>query len=148
MGFLDKLTIGDGSLKPELRERLEAEGVVIIDEGLRGSIRYDKFKAPGKRFNGKVTGERFGLGISEHRIVVCCRSGSVKLVDTEFGSPRLDKLTPEAEGEKLRLRVDYDGDPEAEAKRVSGQITIRATTPNATRIADELRSRIAAAASR
>ena len=142
MGFLSLFRLGDGSLKPELRDRLESEGLVSLDEGLRGSIRYEHFRAPGRRFNGKVSGERLGIGISEHRIVVCCRSGEVKLVDTEFGSPRLDKLTPESEGETLRLRVDYDGDPEAEAKKVSGQITITAHTPNAATIADELRARM------
>jgi hypothetical protein len=44
------------------------------------------------------------------------------------------------DGERLTLRVDYDriGEPS-----VSGVITLRATTPRAAEIAEQLRSRIA-----
>jgi len=34
------LLLGDGTLKPSLRAELEAEGLVSIEEGLGGSVRY------------------------------------------------------------------------------------------------------------
>jgi hypothetical protein len=65
VGRFTKLVLGNGTLKPELRAALESESVVLIDERLPGSITYANFKAPGRRFRGKITGECFGLGISE-----------------------------------------------------------------------------------
>ncbi len=87
MKLLARFRLGDGKLDPELRTALEAEGLVLVDEGLRGSVRYRRFKAPGRRHHGKVTGERVALAISERRFVVYCRSGTTKLIDTPFADP-------------------------------------------------------------
>ena len=62
MGFLARLLLGNGSLRPALRAELEQEGLVLVAEGLSGSLRYAHFKAPGKRFHGKVTPVRVGSG--------------------------------------------------------------------------------------
>ena len=141
MGILDRFRLGDGSLTPELRATLEAEGLVLVEEGLRGKIRYDAFKAPGKRFYGKVAIERIGLAISEYRFAVYCRSGSVELIDSPFSEPRLALIEVSAEpGDELAIRIDYDrfGEP-----KVSGRITITARTPRAAEIADQIRARVA-----
>lgn len=142
MGFLERFRLGNGALKPQVRSQLEAEGLVLIDEGLRGTIRYEGFKAPGKRFYGKVAGERLAIGLSEERFVVYCRSGSVELMDSAYASPRLAALDISVEdNDTLALRVDYDriGEP-----GISGVITVRARTPQAGEIAKQLRSRIGA----
>ena len=143
MGFLEKFRLGDGALKPKLKAELEAEGLVLVEEGLRGSVRYSHFKAPGKRFHGKVTGERIGIGISERRAVVYCRSGSVKLVDSEFSSPRWEIVEVTVkDGEAVQLGIDYDRSEEAEAAKVSGEIRILANTPKAAIIVEQLNSRL------
>src|SRR5688572_31667384 len=82
MGLLGTLLLGNGTLRETLRKELEAEGLVRIEEQLRGSVRYEHFKAPGKRFHGKITPQRIGLGISETRVVAYCRSGRAKLMDS------------------------------------------------------------------
>ena len=141
MGLFDRFRLGNGALKPETRAELEAEGLVLVEEGLKGSIRYDRFKAPGKRFYGKVTGERLAIGLSEERFVVFCRSGSVELMDSPYSSPRLAALDVGVEnGERLTLRVDYD---RMDEPNLSGVITVRTYTPRAAEIAEQLRSRIA-----
>ena len=140
VGFLDRFRLGNGTLKPDVRAELEAEGLVLVEEGLRGSIRYDRFKAPGKRFYGKVTGERLAIGLSRQRFVVYCRSGSVELMDSPYSSPRLAALDVSVEDrDTLSLRVDYDrmGEPS-----VSGVVTVRAKTPRAAEIAEQLLDRI------
>ena len=140
MALFERFRLGNGALEPEVRAELEAEGLVLVEEGLKGSIRYDRFKAPGKRFYGKVTGERFAIALSEERFVVYCRSGSVELMDSPWSSPRLEALEVSVEdGDRLLLRVDYDrmGEPS-----VSGAITVRASTPRAEEIADEFRRRL------
>jgi hypothetical protein len=143
VSFLGRLLLGKGTLRPDLRAALEAEGLVLLEEGLSGSLRYKRFKAPGRRHHGKVTPERMALGISEKRFVLYCRSGRVKLADTEFANPRLGMVDVGLEGDDtVAIRVDYDrsGEP-----KVSGEITMRAKTPNAPSIVEQLRARIARA---
>jgi hypothetical protein len=140
VGFLARLLLGSGTLKPEVRAALESEGLVLVEEGLSGSVRYKHFKAPGRRFNGKVTPERLGLGVSKDRVVVYCRSGSAELIDSPFTSPRLGAVDVFLNGDDtVVIRIDYDrmGEP-----KVSGEITIRAKTPNAPNIVDQLRARL------
>lgn len=140
MTFLARFRIGDGRLSPELRAALDSEGLVVLEEGLHGSIRYRRFKAPGRRHHGKVTLERLGLAISEHRFVVYCRSGTVKLIDTPFADPRMRYLEVSPDGDDaVSIRIDFD---RAEIPRVSGQITITAKTPDAAVIVDQLRARL------
>lgn len=141
MGFLTRLFLGDGRLAPELKAELEAEGLVLIEEGMTGSVRYDHFKAPGKRFNGKVTGICAGLGMSEQRLVIYCHSGRVELADSPWSSPRWEAATVSQDGERIVIEVDYDRMPDS--PKVSGQIAIRMNTPNAASIVDQLRSRLA-----
>ena len=141
MGFLTRLLLGTGELRPELRSALEAEGLVLIEEGLGGSVRYRHFKAPGKRFHGKVTGERIGLGISQKRVVAYCRSGRGKLIDTEWSNPKLGMVDVSlVDGDKVAILVDYD--KQTDVPDVSGQLTIRMRTPNAPRIVEELQRRL------
>jgi hypothetical protein len=126
-----------------VRAELESEGIVLVEEGLSGSIRYSHFKAPGKRFNGKITAERIGIGISEKRVVAYCRSGRAELVDSPFDSPQLAAVAVSLEGDgKLNLRIDYDEMPDAEAANVSGQITIRLNTPQAATLVEALQARL------
>jgi hypothetical protein len=140
VGLFTKLLLGNGTLKPQLRAALESEGVVLIEEGLLGSIRYANFKAPGKRFKGKITGECFGLGISERRLAVYCRSGRVKLIDQPFTEPRLRAIDVSLDGEeRVALRIDFD---RGVAPKVSGQMTISAKTPNAAKVVEELSTRL------
>ena len=132
--------LGDGRLEPELVQALDAEGRVLVEEGLRGSVRYDHFRAPGKRFNGKVTAERMGFGISRERVVLYCRGGKVKLLDTRFDDPPAGHLSPAVDDKgRVAIRIDYDrmGEP-----KVAGQITLRFDSPDAERIVGELRARL------
>jgi len=140
VNFLAKLLLGDGTLKPELRAALEAEGLVLIEEGLPGSLRYKRFRAPGRLHHGKVTPERIGLGISEKRFVMYCRSGRVELVDSPYTSPLLRAVEISLQGDdKVAIRVDYD---RAGVPKVTGEITISARTPNAREIVEQLNARV------
>ena len=139
MGLLGKLLLGNGTLRAGLRQELEAEGLVRIEEHLHGSVRYEHFKAPGKRFHGKITPERIGLGISERRVVAYCRSGRGKLVDSPFTSPRFEMVTITADEDRLEFLVDYD---KGDEPKFSGKVKIRIEHPDAAAIAREITSRI------
>jgi len=140
VGFLAKLLLGSGTLKPDLRAALESEGFVRIEEGLTGSVRYEHFRAPGRYHHGKITGVRVGLGISEQRIVVYSHSGRAKLVDTRFADPRATMLDVALDrDDRVAIGVDYD---RGDVPKVSGQITIMVRTPDAATIVEELRARL------
>ncbi len=140
MNFLATLLLGNGTLRPKLRSELESEGLVLVEEGLAGSIRYKHFKAPGRRHHGKVRLERFGVGISEKRLAVYCRSGRTKLVDTAFSDPRLSALSVSLDDpETVAILLDFD---KAEVPKVSGEITIELKTPNAATVVEQLQRRL------
>jgi len=44
---------GVGRIPPQVLPQLELEGVVVSDEGVKSSVTYRDFKAPGKRFGWK-----------------------------------------------------------------------------------------------
>jgi hypothetical protein len=140
MSFLSKLLLGNGKLSPRLRAALDSEGLVLIEEGLPGSIRYKNFKAPGRRFSGKVTPQVFGLAISGERLAVYCRSGRTKVVDRPFSDPQLSVLDVSLEGtDTVSIRIDFD---RAGIPKVSGEMTIAVDTPNAATIVEELLRRL------
>jgi len=140
LSFLAKLLLGNGRLKPQTRAALESEGLSFIEEGLPGSIRYRHFKAPGKRFHGKVTSERFGLGISERRLAVYCRSGRVKVIDSAFSDPRWSAVEVALENnDTVSIRIDYD---RVDVPNVSGEITITTRTPKAASVVELLQARL------
>jgi hypothetical protein len=138
-GLIARLFLGDGTLRPALREALASETLVLIEENLRGSVRYEHFRAPGRRFHGKVTPVRVALGISEHRVVAYAGSGRAKLVDSPFTSPHFDMVEVRAVDGRVELRVDYDRGTDP---KVSGRVLIRIHSPDAERIVRELQTRI------
>lgn len=143
MGFLGKLLGGKGAaFRPQLRAALEAEGLILIEEGLSGSVRYKKFRAPGKSFDGKIVPQTMCVAISEQRLVVYGHSGRVELIDTAFDDPRAGMLDVSLKDEgRLSMLVDYD---QGDVPKVSGQVTIVAKSPNAGAIVEALRARLPA----
>ncbi len=143
MGFLGKLLGGRGAtLRPELRAALESEGLILIEEGLSGSVRYKRFRAPGKFFDGKIIPQTMCLAISQARLVVYGQAGRVKLVDSAFDDPRVGMLDVSLKDEgRLAILVDYD---QGDVPKVSGQVTIVAKSPNAAAIVEELHARLPA----
>lgn len=138
MGFLARIFgLSDRKFSPQLRAELEAEGIVLMEEGLRGSLRYHRFKAPGRYFDGKITPEGMALGVSEERFVVY---GRAKLVSSPFSNPNLQAAEITADENRLVILIDYDRLP---APKTSGQVQIRINTPSAALIAREVHARMA-----
>jgi hypothetical protein len=145
VGFLSRLFFGGGTFKPDMRASLEAEGLVVLEENLKTLLRYDHFRAPGRRFNGKVVALRAALAVTEQRIALYARSGRTKLIDTAYDNPRLGALTISTDDEgRLVFHIDYarfDDTPD-----VSGEITLRIDTPDAAAVARHVEARLARAA--
>ncbi len=142
VSFLGRLFLGAGTLPPAVRDELGTEGIVCLEEGLPGTIRYTHFRAPGKRFHGKVTPVRAGIGVSEMRLAVYCASGRAELIDSPLSSPRTRALAVSLDDEdKVVINVDYSRTPDAHEAKVSGEVTIRLKTAKAPFIVEALASR-------
>ena len=140
MSLLSRLFLGDGAMPAEARARLESEGLIALAENCPGRISYSHFKAPGKRFHGKVTPLRIAIGVSRERLAVYSNSGRAELIDSPFAEPNFDALEISLEQEdRLLFKVDYG---KIDDPKVSGVITIRATTPEASSIAAEIERRL------
>ena len=145
MRFLGRLLLGTGTLPSSVRTELEAEaeGGVYLEEGVPATIRYTHFKAPGKRFHGKVTPVRVGIGISEERLAVYSTSGRAELIDSSFSSPRMGAVEVSLDGaEKVDIHIDYSLMPNAAEAMVSGEITIGLKSLRAPLIFETLVSRM------
>ncbi len=69
---------GFGKIPRDVLPSLETEGIVLLDEGVRGSVTFKNFRAPGKRyyrrrnwFTGSLvlTGKRFAAFIHSKPII-------------------------------------------------------------------------------
>ena len=146
MGFLGRLILGTGELPAGVRSELESEGLVLAEEGLSGSVRYRNFRAPGRRFDRKVTPVRVGIGVSEDRLAAYCASGRGELMNSSWDSPQLAALDVSFDGgNKVDFHVDYSRMPAAEAGEVSGEVTVRVKTPKAAQLAEAVQARLPSA---
>lgn len=135
--------LGGGKMKPEVRAELEAEGLVLVEERVRGSLYYTHFKAPGKRFHGKVVPMRLAIGLSERRLVIYGGVGAPELVDSPFDSPRLQAVDVLLDGDDTAvIHIDYSRMEEAAANGVSGEIRIKMKPPNAPDLVAQINARL------
>lgn len=96
---------GIGKIPFQIRSALQIEGIVVTDEGLKSSLTYINFRAPGKRsswrrvwFNGSVT-------ITNTRLVAL--RGAQPMIDVPFSDERFGGLQISAEdAETLLVRFD------------------------------------------
>jgi hypothetical protein len=81
---------GVGKVPGKLRATLESEGLIMFEEGLRGSITYRRYRAPGKWFWWRKNGFSGSLAITGKRVVGFAFSQPV--INAVFDDPRYEKL--------------------------------------------------------
>lgn len=117
-------------LPPSLREQLTAEGILLIDEAMRGSITYRGFRTE----QGRLDGRRQASGtvvVTGRRLLVWAAGG--KQVDLPVGHPGRAAVTI-AVYQKHWLRIDTDAGRFGSA--LSGRVEYLFRTAHATRIVD------------
>ena len=138
MGLIGRLFLGGwhaaprAARDPGLRDPRPDRGESARERPLR-----QHFRAPGRRFHGKVTPVRVALAISKQRVVAYAGSGRAKLVDSPFTSPHFDMVEVRAVDGRVELLVDYDRGMD---RKISGRVLIRIHSPDAERIVRELQS--------
>jgi hypothetical protein len=75
MGPLRRLLFGSGRLPDDLRAELTGEGLVVLDEGLTGSITLRHYRAPGQRSAWKRHAVSGAIAVTGRRLVVWAGRG-------------------------------------------------------------------------
>ena len=94
-----------GGIPNKVRPVLEAEGLVLYDEGIGGWIVTRKFKAPGKRFRHRWKSFSGFLAITEKRVI--SYGYFHPQINVPVDDPRLSSLHTELVGEQ-KLSISFE----------------------------------------
>lgn len=118
---------GFGAVPKAMKPILEQEGIVLLDEGIGGSITFRNFRAPGKRYSYRKNWFTGSLVITELRFAGFAFSRPV--INVPLEGLHLSKLDCSLEKEHAILRVAFDSSDFHEDW--SGAIECRFRTPKA-----------------
>jgi len=128
---------GVGRIPRQWRATLEGEGIVLIDEGIGGSVTYRDFRAPGKRFAWRKVAFSGSIALTKTRLLALHYANpaiNIPLDDERFGQLRIS-----VEGEET-LVVAFD--PSLFHSDWSGTMEYRFRTSQAQTLFETLRERI------
>lgn len=81
---------GIGSVPKKLRPVLEREGVVVLDEGIRGWFITKRVTGPGKRYRHRIEGFSGCLAVTKARII--CYTYGKRQINISVEDPKIAKL--------------------------------------------------------
>lgn len=90
MNPLKRLLFGSGRLPKMVRDQIEGEDVLLLAEGLTGTITFRKYKAPGKRSRLRKVGVAGAVCVTDKRLLVWGARG--KLVDVPRDDERFGAI--------------------------------------------------------
>ncbi|GAA4449671.1 hypothetical protein [Phytohabitans houttuyneae] len=124
-----RLVLGPGRLPDQLRADLTANGLVLLAEGLSGSVTYRHFRAPGQRANWRKQAVSGAVAISTDRLLVW--AGRFRHIDVPLADPV--RATIEARADRPdRILFAYDAGTTNPSR--SGRVEVRLRTADAPRI--------------
>jgi hypothetical protein len=125
---------GVGKIRETLRSQLKSEEIVAADEGIRSSITYKNFRAPGRYSSWKRRLFSGAIILTKQRLVL--QQYSQPVINLELTDERFRKITISLEGENDLL---FEFEPQIFLENSSGEIEWRCRTPQATSINDRLK---------
>jgi hypothetical protein len=125
---------GVGGLPAALRPALEMEGILVIDEGVRGSITYRNFRGFGRYSSYRKNGFSGTIVLTGKRIIGF--AFKKRILNVGLTDPRLSQLEIEAE-DKNRLKIAFEAGIFHE--KAAGRIEYRYRTAHAAEIATRLK---------
>jgi hypothetical protein len=127
---LRRVFLGSGRLPDDLRGSLTAEGIVLLDEGLSGSVTYINYRAPGRSSSWRKAPFTGAIAITGQRLVVAASRGG-KPINVPLADPLRDAVKVSADGPD---KVLFSVDPSAFDPRKSGTVEVRLRTPRAAEV--------------
>ncbi|MGV1050222.1 MAG: hypothetical protein ACOYD4_17040 [Solirubrobacterales bacterium] len=95
MSVFRRLLFGSGRLPKMVRDQVGGEDVLLLEEGLGGSITHRHYRAPGKRARLKQVGIAGAVCVTDRRLLAWGARG--KLVDVPRDDQRFAAIEVEAE---------------------------------------------------
>jgi hypothetical protein len=117
---------GVGKIPAGARAALESEGVLLSDEGVKGSVTYRNFRSPGRRSNWKRQWYTASIALTKTRLLAFAYSNQI--IDVPLADPRFRRLEFSLEDETALL-VAFDASLFHDDW--SGAIEYRFKTPHA-----------------
>ncbi len=134
--FLKTWFANIGKLPEELMSELQSEGIVLMNEKVRGTITYRDFHAPGKRFFYKKSAFTSTLVLTKERLLAT--SYSNKAINVPCTDERFRSMKFTVEDGKLCVFFEASlFHPEW-----SGQLEFRFKTPDAQQFLDEIQKQL------
>ncbi|HEX8889390.1 MAG TPA: hypothetical protein VF779_09440 [Pyrinomonadaceae bacterium] len=127
---------GLGKMPAELAATLQGEGVILMDEGIKGSVTYLDFRAPGRRADWRRQWFTATIALTEARLLALQNS------NTAINVPLRDERM-----QKMKFSVEDDGallisfDPALFHSEWSGTMEYRFKTEQAQSFLDKVRER-------
>lgn len=128
---------GIGKIPEQLAAELDGEGILLLDEGIRGSATYIDFRAPGKASNWKR--QWFTAAIALTRVRLWAQLYSQTIIDVAFTDERISSMQFSVEKDDALLVVF---DASLFHNDWSGKIEYRFRTAQARAFLDKLRERV------
>jgi hypothetical protein len=125
---------GLGKIPESSRAALAAEGVLLSDEGIKGTVTYRNFRAPGRYSNWKRQWYTASFALTKTRLLAFRHSSPI--IDVPFTDARFRRLQFSIENETTLL-VSFDAS--LFHHDWSGTIDYRFQTPHAQEFLDKLR---------
>ncbi len=125
---------GIGRVPSVTRAMLEDEGIEIMDDGIRVTVSYRHYAAPGKRFSRKTEGGHGSIVLTSKRLIGFAYSH--RILNVRVDDPRLSNLGLHLDGpECLAIEID----PSVFHPGQSGTVVYRFHTPKATALLEHLK---------
>lgn len=133
MGPLTWLRARNGRLPEDLRQAVTAEGLLLLAEGLAGTVTLRDYRAPGKRSALSKARTSGAVAITSARVVVW--TGMYEGIDLDRGDWHALEVTLDHPD-----RICFAYDPATFHPDRSGRVEIRMTTTESGRVAELLGS--------
>jgi hypothetical protein len=96
---------GLGKIPEPLLAQLESEGILLLDEGIRGSVTYRNFRAPWRYSNWKRQWYTASIGLTGTRLIAL--RNSTPIINVPLTDQRICQLRLSREGDDTLL-VAFD----------------------------------------
>ena len=124
---------GVGKIREPFLSELKSEGIIASDEGIRSTLIYKNFRAPGRYSNWKRRWLVGAVALTKKRLVL--QQYSQPVINILLTDERFQKIKVSLETEDTLL---FEFEPNLFLENSSGQIEWRCRTPHAKVIADAL----------
>lgn len=124
---------GVGKIPAAAVQALTTEGVVLMDEGLGGSVTYRNFRSPGRISSYRKVGLITSIAVTNKRLTAF--SGNDPVIDVELKDPRIKQIAFSVESNGALLAAF---DASLFHDDWSGTLEYRFRTPLALQIIDHI----------